>query len=154
VVLELELAAGLTTARALQELPAPPSIPKTSEPKPDVRAAARELSMFLALPLMPKTPEQKLDVRVAAAQALSVFSALPLMPKTPEPILDAQVSTALQPPRQGPQLAELQPAFQVSYPRPGRAVQEPSPHPPSRWIAQDPTVHTALKTPHRRHPRK
>jgi hypothetical protein len=121
------------------------------------RASAREPSIFLVLLLMPTTPEppeRKLDVPLAVEQALSVLSALLLMPKTPEPILDAQVSTALQPPRQAPQLAELPLALQISYPRSARAVQEPSPHPPSRWLMQDPTVHTALKIPHRRHPRK
>jgi hypothetical protein len=144
----LELGAGLTTATAL------PALPKTSEPKPDAQVAlAQALSVFLALPLILKALEPKLDVRVALAQALSVFSALLLMPKTPESIRDAQVSTALQPHRQAPELAELPQAPQVSYPRPARAVQERSPHPRSRWLVQDPTVHTALKIPHRRHPR-
>jgi hypothetical protein len=146
-----ELGAGLTTASAL------PALPKTSEPKPDARvAAAQALSESLTLVLMPKTPqtlEPKLDVQVVAAQALSEFLAPLLMPKTPEPIGDAQVSTALQPHRQAPELAELPPALQVSYPRTERAFQEPSPHPRSRWLVQDPTVHTALKVPHRRHPR-
>jgi hypothetical protein len=75
------------------------------------------------------------------------------MPKTPEPIGDAQVSKALQRPRQAPELAELPLALRVSYPRPEQAFQEPSLHPPLRWLVQDLSVHTALKVPHRRHPR-
>jgi hypothetical protein len=121
-----ELGAGLTTASAL------------------------ELSVFLALLLMPT-----LDARVPAAQELLVLlAALLLVPKTLEPLKAAQGPPALQPHRQAPELAELPPALQVSYPRLERPVQEPSPHPPSRWLAQDQTVHTALKIPHRRHPRK
>jgi hypothetical protein len=130
VVLVLELGAGPTTA------------------------SAPELSEFLSLLSMPKTPEPKLNARVPAAQELLVFlAALLLMSKTLQPIKAAQEPPALQVPRQAPQLAELPPALQVSYPRPAGAVQEPLLHPPSRWLVQDPTVHTALKVPHRRHPR-
>jgi hypothetical protein len=56
------------TARALQEPPALPSIPKTSEPKLDVQVAeAQALPVFLALPLILKTLEPKLDVQVVEA---------------------------------------------------------------------------------------
>ena len=75
VVLEPELSAGLTMTRVLQELPALPLMPRTTEPKPDAQVAvAPELSVFSALQSM---PEPKLDVRVAEAQALSEFLALP-----------------------------------------------------------------------------
>ena len=88
--------------------------------------------MFLALPLMPMTPGPKLDARVPAAQELLVLlAAVLLMPKAPEPIRAAQEPTELQPHRHAPELAELPSALQFSYPRLGRAVQAPSPHPPS-----------------------
>jgi hypothetical protein len=85
---------------------------------------------------------------------LVFLAALLQMPKTLEPIKDAQEPTALEPYQQALEPVELQPELQVSYPRQRRPVQAPSPHPPSRWIVQDPTVHTAPKTPHRRHPTK
>jgi len=95
-------------------------------------ASARELSEFLALPSMPKTPESKPGVPLAVEQALPVFSAPLSIRKTLEPIKAAQEPPALPPHRRAPQLAELPLALQVSYPRRGRAVQEPSPRPPSR----------------------